>query len=204
VQITSADLYKPLVKVLKERSVNTGLKNMDLLAWLIDYYPRPYRPDLIPPIKSAPSKIEQKSLVLLNGIQETPEHPERTNRKKILIGSVLSVLLLAGLGYWLYENHIGSYGCMIWRNDRYEPVDCHDNSLHTKPPQIDRQTMAHFRKITRPDTLTLYSVKKVFYAKYNGWVEFYTAPGTHPVDSNRRLLPMSAYILNKYVYHRSN
>src|ERR1700743_648084 len=37
VDVSSADLYRPLVKALKERSVNTNLRNMDLLAWLIDY-----------------------------------------------------------------------------------------------------------------------------------------------------------------------
>lgn len=205
VDISSADLYRPLVKVLKKRSVNTNLRNIDLLAWLIDYKPRPFRPDLVPPIKKIPATFDQLVLRPTNDPAD-PEQQRKTKSKVMVVtGSILIALVLIGIiGIWQYEKRIAVYGCMVWHDDRYQPVGCGDNSSGTKPSPINHQLMDHFKRITRPDTLTLSSIGKVWYAKYNGRVEFYTAPGPHPLDSNRRLLPVSDHILKKYVYHLTN
>ena len=93
---------------------------------------------------------------------------------------------------------------MIWSDDHYNPVDCSDKTSGIKPPPINRQLVQNFKRITKPDTLTLYSVGKVWYAKYNGRVEFFTAGGAYPLDTNRRLLPMTIHILQKFVLHTVN
>jgi hypothetical protein len=50
----------------------------------------------------------------------------------------------------------------------------------------------------RPDTLTQRALGHVWYSKIDGLVEFYTAGGIHPVHRERRLRPLTAYILQKY------
>ena len=93
---------------------------------------------------------------------------------------------------------------MIWSNDHYEPVDCSDHSSGLQLLTINHQLVDHFKRITEPDTLTAYSVRKVWYAKYKGRVEFYTDSGIHPLDTSRRLLPMTFGIWQKYVLHTIN
>src|SRR4051794_17843181 len=47
IQNSGAEIFKPLSNFLRDRSKGTSLKNIDLLAWLIDFEPRPYHPNLI-------------------------------------------------------------------------------------------------------------------------------------------------------------
>lgn len=42
IQNCKADIFRQVVKLIKERTINTKLKNTNLLAWLIDFQPRPY------------------------------------------------------------------------------------------------------------------------------------------------------------------
>jgi len=210
IQNCNADLFKPLILFLRDRSINTKLRNIDLLAWLIDFNPRPFHPNLV-----------YKQQVISPVLQPLPDFPEiagdtgqNTTAKssgKIKKWAVLSGLLIIVMAVVIYlflqrgtQQLTGREGCMVWRDDHYQPVHCDDQSAGNHSLFIDHQLVDHFRRITRPDTLTVYSIGKVWYAKYNGRVEFYTAAGMHPLDSNRRLLPMSDHILKKYVYHMTN
>ncbi|MGN6394740.1 MAG: hypothetical protein ACTHMI_04210 [Mucilaginibacter sp.] len=44
--IGKADPFRPLVNLLDDRSIKTNIRNVDLLALLIDFQPRPYHPNL--------------------------------------------------------------------------------------------------------------------------------------------------------------
>ncbi|MCC8408248.1 hypothetical protein LJ707_04855 [Mucilaginibacter sp. UR6-1] len=67
--------------------------------------------------------------------------------------------------------------------------------------QKKEDASSYIREISKPDTLTPYSVDKVHYTNYKGLIHFYTINGPHPLDTSRRLKPMSIHILEKYVYH---
>lgn len=210
-----ASVFKPLVNFLRDRSIDTKFKNIELLAWLIDFEPRPFHPGLLrnafpgmateAPLQVSPPAPE---VILPEGFEDPLADKTVTEERKRILVFGLLVIIIALTGFWLIRrsagNPNGKEGCMIWDNDHYQPVDCHDPTAQGIARKIDHKLVDHFQKILKPDTLTLHSIGKVWYAKYKGRVEFFTAEGYYPLDSNRRLLPMSDYILEKYVYHMSN
>jgi hypothetical protein len=210
-----ASVFKPLNNFLRDRSIDTKFKNIELLAWLIDFEPRPFHPGLVRNTLAgmtmeAPPPVSPPARELISPEGFTSPFVDKTvtkGRKRILVFGLM-VLTIVVAGFWLLKRSAGhptgKEGCMIWDNDHYQPVDCHDPTAQSIARKIDHNLVDHFQKILKPDTLTLHSMGKVWYAKYKGRVEFFTAEGYHPLDSNRRLLPMSDYILEKYVYHMSN
>ncbi len=206
----SADVFKPLTNFLKDRSINTALKNIDLLAWLIDFQPRPYHPNLAYKTKpSIPNSLLDKSAIQTNS--EADAIPSvlslkkpLTGRNKVLIACVL-LMVIAFTSYFVidHKNDVitGQEGCMFWQDNHYQPVDCSRKFFRSQLYPINHKLVNEFKRITLPDTLTIRSVGKVWYAKFKGRVEFYTQGGAHPLDTNKRLLPMSDHILKKYIYH---
>jgi len=209
IQNSSADLFRPLVSLIRDRSINTALKNINLLAWLIDFQPRPYRPDLPFPVQPITTTIppddrENEPTARPRQPLFSPAAPAKNTRMAWWLFFALALLVVAGYFFHAYLYRLtGQERCMIWDDDHYQPMNCSAAANKYSAP-IDRQRVNFFKKITQPDTLSPYSIKKVWYAKFKGRVEFYTAGGAHPLDSNRRLLPMTDHILKKYVYHLEN
>ncbi|AYL94245.1 hypothetical protein [Mucilaginibacter celer] len=243
-----ADPFRPLVGALENRSVKTHIRNIDLLALLIDYRPRPYHPGLEVPEKktitdtaaTGSQNESETGTVPLAGSQDVPsledngiitepppaelskeitekqgDEKEESdseqghkyyNKRMLFFVSVLFLVLSAG-GYIYWhtgtKEYTGHEKCMVWNDDRYEPVEC-DKTTALQSYPINQQWVEHFRRITTPDTLTPYSVGKVWYANYKGRMEFFNDSAAFPLDTNRRLLPMTDHILKKYVYHISN
>jgi hypothetical protein len=213
----NADVFKPLTNFLKDRSINTALKNIDLLAWLIDFRPRPYNPSLI-----ITSKIQDKIPNSLLGqiatdganseaatIQSAPSSKKPLARRKMVLIAGVLLMVIALTSYFVIDRSspnviTGHEGCMFWQDNHYQPIDCSKKFLRPQLHPINYKLVNKFRKITLPDTLTMRSVGKVWYAKFRGRIEFYTQGGAHPVDTNKRLLPMSDHILKKYIYHLTN
>ncbi len=94
----------------------------------------------------------------------------------------------------------GKEQCMYWTGNQFRPIPCNQKVEGIVVLALDPEKVHHLRKITRPDTLTKFSIGKVWWGKINGKVDFYTAGGEHPEDNRKRLLPLSAYMLNKYVF----
>lgn len=139
-----------------------------------------------------------------------PSSPFVKFRLKYLIFSALLVFVVF-TGFLVYRNFdrtsnqqlntappTGS-GCMEWIDDHYEQVPCSSKPNGRHVIAVDPQKLKYFRKINKPDTLTMDDIGKVWYIKLNGKMEFYTAEGFHPLDMNRRLRPISAYIIDKYI-----
>lgn len=198
-----ADPFRPLVNVLKDRSIDTNQRNINLLALLLDFKPRPFHFSLVKPTEGGKKTPKSGEPII---ITPDPPPPPRNPVNKALL--FIAILLVVGVSVFMiirqHERRVAAYGCMIWDADHYEPVDCHDHSYGTSPLPINWQLVDHFKLITKPDTLTAHSIGKVWYAKYDGRVEFYTDSGIHPLDTNRRLLHMTEYIWKKYILHVSN
>lgn len=196
IQNESPDPFRPLTTYLRDRSVKTTFRNIGLLAWLIDFKPRPFHPDLvIPGIKQTTTEPPV----------EGAGTPPPTGSKKWLV-YVLLLIVGSLTGFFILRKTVpkitGNEGCMVWQDDHYQPVDCKGAAKASQ--KIDQRLVANFKKINDSDTLTPYSVRKVWYAKYNGRIEFFTDSGLHPLDSTRRVLPMTNHILEKYIYHIKN
>lgn len=218
-QQAKVDVFKPLNNFLKDRSIDTKFKNIELLAWLIDFEPRPYHPNLKTPIHVAitdPDLKTHEEYILTTQSEEIDHQGQLpllvTQWNKIVSkrkGALLSIItfICAAIYYYIVffiPRIDGNEGCMIWNEDHYQPVNCREKVVNAQSIPINRNLVTGFKKITRPDTLTIYSVKKVWYINYRGKVDFFTANGNFPLDTTKRLLPMSDHILKKYVYHLTN
>lgn len=210
-QIGKADPFRQVVKVLTKRSVNTNIKYINLLALLIGFPSRPYHPNLKP---VSPSQTGAINIVTAGGVEKQETLDEKsdghqTKRNYPILLWFFPVLIVIGVGWYAIskktvKRYTGREGCMIWADDHYEPIDCKDQSTTAPHYQINHDLVVHFKRITRPDTLTYKSIRKVWYSNYKGKVEFYTDSGANPLDTNFRVLPMTTHIFEKYVLHITN
>jgi hypothetical protein len=208
IQQSSAEDFRTLNNFLNDRSINTAFNNINLLAWLIDFQPRPYHPNLIVPIPPAtPPPVLKEDPVIHNKNDNNSTSPENGpvlgNRKKAILYVSLFMMIFL-ISYFIITHQIlgltGHEGCMVWSSDHYQPINC--NQKHGKLPllKLDAQKVADFKRVSS-DTLSPRALGYVWYAKVNGKVEFYSDSGQHPVDTNKRLLRLTSHILNKYVFH---
>ena len=238
------DKFRPLDNFLKENTSDPDEKNIELLAWLIDFQPRPFQwnydynkeysaTEVRIEIKEGNNPVQGKEEVRedkeLNGatITEVFEEPgkikeeipdmtaqisepndvtnsESSARKGRNILVLLLILAISGGGIYLGSKKIAEpvitrqEKCMFWTGDHYQPVSCNQKIDGTTVYALDTLKTKHFKKITRPDTLTNNSLRHVWYSKIDGTVEFYTSGGFHPVHTEKKLKPMTQLILNKY------
>ena len=205
------DLFRPLERFMKGSVLNPHTKHVELLAWLIDYNPRPYRATDMYAVPEKPTieliadplheKGDADNAQLFPGVRLT---------KKISLaktaGIVLMILIASGLVVYLvlgnYKN-VGVQKCMYWTGDHYEAISCDAKPADTTATVIglDSNKITHFKRITRADTLTAASIGKVWYIKINDDVEYYTSPGEPPAHPGRRLLPLTAHILDVHPRH---
>lgn len=222
IERTDPDRFRPLQSILKEKIKEPKNSNIELLAWLIDFNPRPYslwkkkleteavNEPLIHRIKSQEKegKVDVKEI---GGVKEIEAFTnpkvgngmldeEKKKEKKSKIRNVfisLAVLATTGSGIFFFLNK--NQQCMYWTGEKYQPVSCNEKIDRSHVIAYDAQKVTHLKKITRPDTLTKNSIGKVWYIKVNGAPEFYTSGGEYPEDTRKRLLPVTSYILGKYV-----
>ena len=90
--------------------------------------------------------------------------------------------------------------CMYWTGQHYEPISCNYKDATKLKLPLKKEQLANQQKITLPDTLTAQSIGKVWYNRISvNKNEFYTDSGTNPIDTTKRLKPLTQYILHKYV-----
>lgn len=211
------DRFRTLNLVLNRGEIKTAQQNIELLAWLTGFETRPYA--LWLKRGSAGKKTEE--IIEEEGIsgtgeddpEEGPPRPpvvqegvENKARsffsgawvRTVLIVSVVLTATVCIVAFW--PPPPGSQKCMFWNGDQYEPIACDRKPADTTVTVIglDPKRMVQFRRITRPDTLTAYSIGRVWYIRTGNGLEYYTAPGEYPPDNKRRVLPLTAHILDVY------
>ncbi len=201
IQNSKAEEFRTLNNFLNDRTIEPSLKNINMLAWLMDFRPRPFHPDLkMPTPAGEPERVDlvQTEDDVINGDTEKG----KTNKRIMLYALLLVGFIIAG--YFLINRPSGDEKCMYWNADHYEPISCNKKPTDTTLTVIalDKAKLQYFKKITRPDTLTAASIGKVWYAKINGEVEYYTSDGQHPLYPERRLLKLTATILNNHYNSR--
>ncbi len=123
-------------------------------------------------------------------------NPQKNTRKKAVI--ILSIPVILFLGTYFIWQHQKS-GCMYWTGDHYEEVPCNEEPKGRLILPLNEEKMNGFRKITRKDTITDWSIGKVYYIKNNNTIEYYTGGGNHPVNITDTLKVLSRYMFEKYL-----
>ncbi|WP_316826448.1 hypothetical protein [Pedobacter miscanthi] len=208
------DDFRPLWNHITGGTVTTEERNTDLLAWLIDLEPRPSSSyylsadktikiggipidDLLSPPKPEPPK------------PEPPKPPERFYKPRFspryITISCIILLFISTTTFVVWERHIkmikmpaSGEKFMYWDGDHYEPVKDDKQNIGGPIIPLNVQTLTQQRKINLPDTLTSYSIGKVWYKGRGKGHEFFTDSGAYPLDTQRVLLPLSSTILTKY------
>ena len=91
---------------------------------------------------------------------------------------------------------------MVWKNDHFEKTDC-SVSYKEKVVPLNLIRLANFKKVKVDLTTTFFNEANqnplLWYHKSStNEVEFFTAPGLHPVTGNT-LKAITPYIVQKYV-----
>lgn len=89
--------------------------------------------------------------------------------------------------------------CMYWGGDEYKLTYCDDkNPKHSDLKPIDTVLLRHFKRINRPDTLTVENAMGiVWYDKSDNNVEFFNNYGRHP-ENGKALKDVTPRILDIY------
>lgn len=129
----------------------------------------------------------------------SPTPPDKGNwlsKKWLYLISTTAGIALLFIG-WMY---IKPNQCMCWVDDHYVEVDCaaQANPLDPKKIALNYEKLNNFKKIMRPDTLSVKHVNRVWYSKIDHDVEFFTSSGFHPEHPNRSLKAATEHILTKY------
>ena len=126
-------------------------------------------------------------------------------KDNILYGIALVVFaLLLSFKTYLKPNSLFGFklkesSCMYWASDHYVSANCDEKVPNVKKVALNTDELKYFKKITRPESLTLADINKVWYSKINKKVEFFTASGHHPEHPERQLKPLTKYMFLKYV-----
>jgi hypothetical protein len=219
VQKAEAEKFRTLNNFLKDRSKGTSFTNISILAWMIDFEPRPFREELELPLIGA-SELEIISEPILARQPESPELPpvpdnsnpigDKTEKPLptekpgvVRLWAYATGLLFVSLtAYYFFTHHglttIDKGGCMIWRGEKYQQVPCNykseDGNVSAVPLNI--AVLRHFKKIMKDDTLTVNSIGKVFCVKIDGKYEYYTDSAANPVYPEKPLRRLTPYIMN--------
>ncbi|WP_164110189.1 MULTISPECIES: hypothetical protein [Sphingobacterium] len=129
----------------------------------------------------------------------SPAPPGKGNwhsKKRLYLTVTAAGIVLLFIG-WIYMK---PNQCMCWEDDHYVVVDCaaQTNPLGPKKIPLNYEKLNSFKKITRPDTLSVKHVNRVWYSKIDHDVEFFTSSGFHPEHPTRSLKAATEHILTKY------
>ncbi|WP_342327682.1 hypothetical protein [Pedobacter sp. FW305-3-2-15-E-R2A2] len=200
--------FRPLAQFLRDPNREPNAFNIELLAWLIDYQPRPFRyayqvnqdddPEPDPPTEPEPSTEPAPPAKPEHPTKPRPPAPVWKERIKKHQKETAVVLLLLGLTLFLLLKMPPKKQCMYWSGDRYEAVDCNQQLFGVQSIALDTFKLNHFKKITKPDTMTAYSVGKVWCVQIGDVPDCFTTDGNHPLYPGRELKKLSLPILRKY------
>ncbi|RZJ91724.1 MAG: hypothetical protein EOO20_04265 [Chryseobacterium sp.] len=182
------DRFRPLSYFLRGTSQSTNRTNVDLLNWLMGNNDSD-------PIPSSPP--DSTSL---------PKPWYKALNANVWVALALIIMLLIGkLGFYIWEESIFSTEqptktekCMYWTGYHYEPISCEVIKPGVNIVPLDRGKLKRMRKIPFFVKVTKRDVGKLWRAKVDGKLEYFTDSGMHPVETAKRLLPLSSYMVGKY------
>ncbi|HWW40121.1 hypothetical protein, partial [Pedobacter sp.] len=194
------DRFRSLVKLLKgEEAIVPHEKNYKLLAWLINFDGEDTGKSGVTIDKGlvVNSLIDSTSQPLKNRIGVRKEWISKPRIKNIIISFVGIAAVSTGV-YW--RSVSSDQKCMYWTGNAYQTISCNEKVGDTAIIALDTFKLAHLKRITRQDTLTKWSVGRIFYSKVNSdSIDVFTSAGSHPVRNGRKLMPLTNYMYVKYI-----
>lgn len=210
------DRFRPLISFLtiEGRNIRDD-KLVKLFAWLIDFPPNEEWQELSDEEKQHAFKeaAKKKKVTRKSGGGKT-KGPKLYQNTRLIPHNyiIISCILLLSIGctsFMIWERmqrtvRTPSLGenSMYWDGDHYVPVKPGEQEPGVTIIPLDLKKLNQQRKINLPDTMTKYSLGKVWYKGRGKGHEFFTDSGIYPPDTSRRLLPLSSTILKYSSYDR--
>jgi len=223
IDLSKAEKFRTLHNFLNDKTESTDFVNISMLAWLIDFQPRPYHENLRI-VENAVMPVQPESASELPGSLEiqptndlTPEQVIEEIKEEETVNEVpptgpkgdelppvkktfdnrrligIAVIIFCGFALWQL---LPGNNCMYWKNDHYVPTDCNLPRRETPFVKLDPARLKELKRLHHVDTLTYNSVGKLWYIRVDGIIEVYTAKGQHPLYPERNLLPLTYYAVN--------
>lgn len=206
------DKLKPISNFLKGKTETTRLINLDLMAVLVDFNPRPYRKFI------SGNKEELTAVVAINEILKIDKRGEKEDEKKEgvfeefkkkrvskRISLVIMPLFVLGSVIGIKKVLFPDMNCMVWNKTHYEAVEYDKVKDTSEVIPLNQEVLDNFRKITACDTTIFFKngdIDKpiVWYGKASNKkeYEYFNQPGLHP-ETGKTLKPISKYIIGKYI-----
>jgi hypothetical protein len=196
------DKLRPLVGFMINGTMLRDDPPVHALAWLLKFPPytqwkRTDKPEDTPGEKPDTGGTKEPEI--------TPSGPPL---QKYIFGSII-LLLIGSAICWNYpiiskfDPPSPTEKCMYWDGNRYVPAECDKTSAGRTTIPLDNRVLKNFKKVRWPDLLTKKDIGKVWYVRIDGDHEFFTDSATYPTDPQKRLKPLSAFILSNHVsYYR--
>jgi hypothetical protein len=223
------DRFRPLINFLKEEvKIIRDDKLIKLLAWLLDFptygdWRELSEEGLKLIFDNAATGNNSTPPIIIFPPDEPPLPPDnppttppplenisfpRFSPRQIIIACTL-LLSICSISFMIWERMVTSIRMpkadekfMYWDGDHYEPVKAGEQEPGVTIIPLDLKKLNQQRKINLPDTMTKYSLGKVWYKGRGKGHEFFTDSGIYPPDTSRRLLPLSSTILRYSSYDR--
>ena len=226
IEATDIDKFRPLMYFLKDLSINTKSKNIELLAYLIDFEPRPFRfrydePEVnLPQPPNPEPPVEPPSVPPKKDVGGKSEEPVRPPKEKVdkptgprpQKGWSPSAWVLAVLGIVaVITVTIASFAMtmtpnsMYWTGEAYKRVFFWTTLKKAQVVPFDEKLFRNFKRVTQPDTLARGDIYNVWYAKITrDSIEFFTDSAAHPIDTTKTLKPMTEYIWMTWIVNKGD
>ena len=205
------DKFRPLENLMQGRIQSPAPATVELLAWLIDFKYRPFNVGMnvhltdeeIASLEKKPEQVEGRT-GMGGSVQEYGK--TRKKRKGIMLIASLFLAITVGGAFMIRQDRKAKeaflekkgIGCMYWAEDHYEKVPCNEELADRLILPLNTKKLQDFKRITKTDTITEWSIGKLYYIKRNKVIELYTTAGNHPVETTRTLRKLSSYMFNKY------
>ena len=219
--------FRSIEKFLKGEIKTTSTKNINLVSWLIDFHPRPYeeysksnnltsseRPNDL----SISKTIEEAKIKETNNVIESTKPP----RWKLIItisisfAAILTTSLIlknqissdnsnSSINLKDDNQSIKSEKCMTWADSLYVPISCNTgprSKFGTIIEPLDLKRLKNFKKVEVNAAYPFFTEDGKpliwYYKNKDEKIEYYTAPGLHPVNGET-LRKITEDIIQKYV-----
>lgn len=208
------DKLKPIGNFLKGKTETTRVVNLDLIAFLVDFYPRPYRKFMTGKEKlklttdfsiNESSRKDKKREVVIEKSGGVLEGFKMSVISKRMVLVVLALLVCGSVSYGVKNIFFPNKNCMVWVENHYEAVEYDRVKDTSEVSPLNQGILDNFKKITVCDTTTFfrngnYDNPLVWYGKSPNKkkYEYFNQPGLHP-ETGKTLKPISKYIIKKYI-----
>jgi hypothetical protein len=210
--------FKTIQSFLAEENKKTNIQNLNLMAVLVDFNPRPFNKFTKGSSEEYVNDAKNDGKVVAETAKEIagPEtinplytgtplgvplaKPKRNLRKNATIGLIISIIVFS-VCYTAKGFIFPKKECMEWKDNHYELVDCksgqlgiHRNAIPYDPVEFNR------KKLDVCNTTPFFKNHKpiVWYSKQDNTVEFFNMDGNHPV-TDCELKQITQYMIDKYV-----